>query len=111
MKRIALIAIILMTTGLCLAQSDSAAPKSDTTKAQVRIEQTTNDSTTVTVTTEKGKTDSTTTVVIRSGREQRHHRPPRARWVVGLRANSITQLPGAIYISPIQDRRDDRAGF
>ncbi len=96
MKRIAMIAAILLSATLCPAQSDSAKPAADSVK--VKVQQTTDDSATVTVTAEKGGTDSTTTVIIRSGRERDQRRQRRRDWVLGCRMANLEfkNFPGTV---------------
>ncbi|HTY08274.1 MAG TPA: hypothetical protein VMF29_03840 [Candidatus Edwardsbacteria bacterium] len=100
MKRTAITMMVAVAlASLCLAQSDSAKPAADSARVKVQVEQRNDTTATVTVTSEPGKMDSTTTIVIHDGSQRRkRHWPPRARWVAGVRANAITQLPGMLFI-------------
>jgi hypothetical protein len=98
MKRIAIIAALLLSAGLCLAQSDSAQAKTDSVKVSVEVQNSGSDDASVTVTTGQGKTDSTVTIRIGSEPRRDMRRLRRRDWALGIRASTLMGLPGNMFL-------------
>ena len=104
MKQFAIIAALLLAAGLCLAQSDSTKAANDSVTVRIEVQNAGSQDASLTVTTEPGTTDSTVTVSINSGQKQGKRPRWRRNWAVGVRASSLSSLPGSIFLQKIIGR-------
>ncbi|MRR08920.1 hypothetical protein EG831_02285 [bacterium] len=103
MKQITIIAVLLLAASWCFAQSDSA--KADSTQVTVEVQDSGDGAPSVTVTTETGAPDSAVTVPVGGGPRRERGRRLRRNWVLGVRANSLSDLPGSLFLQRIVTKK------